>query len=162
MMGGVNARSDACRDYVDFYNDFHIPCRHVIGNHDDDGNAHEKTLEAYRLERGHHHCDHVRLLDGIVYLDLNSASYQWTDDAHSAYPADYASRWRLAGNTFFWDDPLSAIITLTQDGRIRVEGRESRFHLGISPDMANHPAVDPDGRPVTPKIQSFDLRMHLA
>lgn len=268
-LGDLTHEPAACRDYVDFYNDFRIPCHHVIGNHDDDGNAHEETLEAYNLERGHyhfdcngfrfivmdtnyclvngcwthysqgnyyavarenrmnisrvppeqlewlegtleespfpcvvashasferavcgspdgaavrrilnkanarhpgrvrlvinghHHCNHMRLLDSIVYLDLNSASYQWTDDAHAAYPADYTSRWRLAGNTFFWDDPLSAIITLSQDGRIRVEGQKSRFHLGISPGMANRPSVDPDGRLATSEIQSFDLQMRM-
>ena len=39
---------------------------------------------------GHHHHDNVRIMDNIVYFDLNSASYDWIDKAHSAYPADYA------------------------------------------------------------------------
>ena len=268
-LGDLTHTPAACRDYVDFYNDFAIPCRHTMGNHDDDGNSHEKTLEAYRLERGyyhfdcngfrfivmdtnyclvdrcwvhysegnyyavarnnsrnvsrvppfelewleytlrnspypcivtshasfernvcgspdgeavrrifanantshpgrvrlvingHHHCDYARILDNIVYLDINSASYAWFDEAHSAYPADYTKNWRLAGNTLMWDDPLSAIITINQGGDIAMEGMKSRFHLGVSPETAKRPSLDPDGRRVTPGISSFSLRMEI-
>lgn len=268
-MGDLTHAPAECRDYVDFYNDFAIPCRHTIGNHDDDGNTHQATLDAYRLEcghyhfdmggfrfivtdtnyclidgrwvhysegnyyavasanrlnvsrvppfelewledviensphpcvvtshasferpvcgspdgeavraifnkanarhpgrvriaiNGHHHCDNMRILDGIVYLDLNSASYAWFDEAHTSYPAGYTTRWRLANHTVMWDDPLSAVITMTHDGFIGVEGMRSRFHLGVSPELAKRPAVDPDGRRVTPSIKTFSLRCPL-
>ena len=101
----------------------------------------------------------MRILDNIVYLDLNSASYEWMPKAHSAYPADYTTRWRQASHTVMWDDPISAIITISQDGRIRVEGEKSRFHLGITPEMAKCPVADANGRLTTPDIQSFDLQM---
>ena len=98
-------------------------------------------------------------MDNIVYFDLNSASYDWIDKAHSAYPADYAKRWKLVNHTMMWDDPISAVITMSQDGRIRVEGQKSRFHLGITPAMAKCPDADRSGRPTTPDIQSFDLQL---
>ena len=107
---------------------------------------------------GHHHHDHVRILDGIVYLDLNSANYDWVDKPHAKYPADYLTKWKLAKNTIMWDDPISAIITLTADGGIKVEGQKSRFHLGITPAMAGYP-IDDRGRLTTPDIQSFELRV---
>lgn len=269
-MGDFTHKPAEFRDYVDFYNDFKIPCYHTIGNHDDDGNVHEETLDAYRLERsyyhfdrngfrfvvtdtnhclidgewvhyskgnyyavgrkdssnisrvspaqlewmkatiesspypcivtshasyerayggspdgkavrailneanakhpgrvrlvinGHHHHDNVRILDNIVYLDLNSANYEWMAKPHSAYPAEYTKQWRLASHTVMWDDPVSAIITISQDGRIRVEGQKSRFHLGITPAMAKCPVADSNGRLTTPDIQSFDLQMRYA
>jgi predicted phosphodiesterase len=268
-MGDFTHKPSAHKGYVDFYNDFKIPCRHTLGNHDDDGNAHEKTLDAYRLERGHyhfdrngfrfvvtdtnhclvdgrwlhyskgnyyavgrrsktnvsrvspaqlewmksviedspypcivtshasyerpvsgggspdgaavrrifnevnarhpgrvrlvvnghHHRDNVRILDNIVYLDLNSANYDWIPTAHSLYPAEVSARWRLANHTIMWDDPISAVITISQDGRLRVEGQRSRFHLGIAPNGGREPVADGCGRFTTPAIQSFDLQM---
>lgn len=264
-MGDFTHAPAKFRDYVDFYNNFKIPAYHTIGNHDDDGNLHEQTLEAYKLTRGyyhfdrggyrfvvtdtnhilhegqiihysksnyykfgkqkgssisrlgpeqlewlkdvvenspypvvvtshasfertngspegaavrkilaeanarhpgrvrlvingHHHHDHVRILDGIVYLDLNSANYDWVDKPHDKYPAEYLAKWKLAKNTIMWDDPISAIITLSADGRIQVEGQKSRFHLGITPTMAGYPTHDL-GRLTTPDIQSFDIRI---
>lgn len=263
------------RDYVDFYNDFRIRTYHTIGNHDDDGNSHEETLAAYRLEKGyyhfdrggfrfvvtdtnhferdgefihyskanyhmfwkadqadtirthrmsdtrvppeqlewmkdvienspypcivtshasyersgackdgeavrrifdeanarhpgrvrlvingHHHHDNVRILGNVVYLDLNSASYDWFKDAHKAYPADYKAKWRLSDHTIMWDDPVSAIITISPDGHLRVEGQRSRFNLGITPEKAGYGLYDDNGRPTTPDIQSFELTQH--
>lgn len=273
-MGDLCHGPVTCRDYVDFYNDFPIPCYHTIGNHDDDGNTHEETLKAYRLARGHyhfdcggfrfvvmdtnyferdgkfihyskanyhlfwqedqkdtiarhrmsdtrvppeqlawlketletsphpcvitshasferahkgspdgpavraivnaanaahpgrvrlvinghHHHDNVRILDNVVYLDLNSASYEWMKTPHDRYPSEYSEKWRLVRHTVMWDDPVSAIITLTQDGLLRVEGQKSRFHLGIAPKDAGYPPADEDGRLTTPDIQSFEIR----
>jgi len=274
-MGDFCHNVNVCRDYIDFYNNYPIPCYHTIGNHDDDGTTHEETLKAYRLERGyyhfdrggfrfvvmdtnyferdgafihysqanyhmfwqadqkdtiakhkmsdtrvspeelvwlketlenspypcvitshgsferpsaegcldgpavraiinaanaahpgrvrlvingHYHRDHVRILDNVVYLDLNSASYDWVSKPHDRYPADYPKKWCHARHTIMWDDPISAIITLSKDGLIRVEGQKSRFHLGITPRDAGYTAPDLDGRMTTPDIQSFEIR----
>jgi len=267
-MGDFCHTPHACRDYADFYNDFHLPCYHTLGNHDDDGNLHEQTLDAYRLERGyyhfdrggfrfvvtdtnnfcvdgvwshysksnyykvakavkrstsrvdpqqlewmkdvignspypcivtshasyerpvggscpdgaavrkifndanakhpgrvrlvingHHHEDNVRVLDDIVYFDLNTANYKWMDKAHTAYPADWKAKWRLVDHTLMFEEPISAIVTISQDGRIRVKGQKSRFALGITPEQAKCPVHDGCGRLTTPDIQSFDLKM---
>lgn len=263
-----------CKKYVDYYNNFHIPCYHTIGNHDDDGNTHDQTLAAYKLKcgyyyfdhggfrfvvtdtnyferdgefihyskcnyyvswqkdkqhlvkqhkmsfsrvppaelawlketiensplpcivtshasferanaspdgpavrkifddanarnpgrvrlviNGHHHHDHVRILENIVYLDLNSASYDWQNTPHTKYPADFNAKWKLSKNTIMWDDPISAIITIAPNGFLKVEGQKSKFTLGITPQVAGYKLCDTDGRPTTPNIQSFELTM---
>ena len=268
-MGDLCHHPAGAKDYVDFYNDFRIKTYHTLGNHDDDGNEHERTLEAYRLERGHyhfdrggfrfvvtdtnyferdgefihyskanyhlfwradqkdqvrahrmsdtrvppaelewlrdviansphpcivtshasyerpdgckdaeavrgifneanarhpgrvrlvinghHHQDHVRILDNIVYLDLNSANYQWFDKTHGAYPADYKAKWKMADHTIMWDDPISAVITISPGGHLKVEGQRSRFHLGVTPQQAGYP---PSWRATTPEVSSFEL-----
>ena len=266
-MGDFTHTPAACKDYVDFYNNFHIKTYHTIGNHDDDGNSHAETLAAYRLDRGHyffdhggfrfivtdtnhcfadgkfmhysssnyyaiykklggssisrvtpeqlewlkatiesspypcivtshasyeredgspdraavrkifddanakhpgkvrlvinghHHCDHVRILDNIVYLDLNSASYDWVNK-HTAYPEADEKRWRHARHVIAWNDPVSAIITIGQNGHLKVEGQKSTFYLGITPEMAGLPPVNGrQCRLITPNIQSFELTM---
>ena len=265
-MGDFTHKPAVCKDYVDFYNDFHIKTYHTVGNHDDDGNSHEETLAAYRLEcghyffdqggfrfivtdtnhclvdgkwvhysngnyyavgrkngshitrvppeqlewlkatiegspypcivtshasyeredgspdraavrkifndanakhpgkvrlviNGHHHCDHVRILENIVYLDLNSASYDWVNK-HTAYPEADVKRWKHARHVIAWNDPVSAIITIEQNGHLKVEGQRSEFYLGITPEMAGlPPANGQQHRLITPNIQSFELTM---
>jgi len=257
-------------DYVDFYNDFKIiPTYHVIGNHDDDGNTHEETLAAYRMERahyhfdckgfrfivldpnhirradgsiehysmgnyykkgstdvigvvpeehlkwlkrtiddshdpcillshqslerpvgnacannaevravidaanaatpgkvrmainGHHHCDYVRVLKNVVYFDLNSASFYWMGSkyAHRHYPDSYFAEHGITPRKVGWvavDDPIHAIVRLTGDGRIRVEGSHSRFAFGVTPEMCGF-RKDPCGRFIPPCVQSFEM-----
>ena len=108
---------------------------------------------------GHHHCDHVRILENIVYLDLNSASYEWVNK-HTAYPEADENRWRHARHVIAWNDPVSAIVTIGHDGHLKVEGQKSTFYLGIPPTMAGLPPVNGrQGRLITPNIQSFELTM---
>ena len=60
-------------EYVDFYNNCGLPAYHVIGNHDDDGNTHEETLKAYRLEHGHYFFDRNGFR--FVIVDPNHIKY---------------------------------------------------------------------------------------
>ena len=53
-----------------------------------------------------------------------------------------------------WEDPISAVITLDATGRLRIEGQNSKFFMGVSPEKAKFPQRD---RPVTPCIQSVDI-----
>lgn len=271
-MGDFCHHPAGCKDYIDFYNDYKIKTYHTIGNHDDDDNEHEQTLESYRLKRGyyhfdrggfrfvvtdtnyfecdgkfihysnsnyhvfwkdeqkdnvsnhrmsdtrvppeqlewmrdvilnspypcivtshasyercngckdaeavrrifneanercagrvrlvingHHHRDNVRILDNVVYLDLNSANFDWFKNEHAAYPLDYKAKWKSSVHTITWDDPISAIVTISTDGRLKVEGQKSRFHLGITPGMAGLDPIDASGRPTTPEVGSFEI-----
>ena len=107
---------------------------------------------------GPHHCDHVRSLENIVYLDLNSASYDWMVKTHTAYPEEDVKHWKHARHLIAWNDPVSAIITINQNGHLKVEGQRSTFYRGVTPVMAGLPATN--GRQVrliTPNIQSFEM-----
>ena len=105
---------------------------------------------------GHHHTDGLRFIDGIPYLDLNSANYKYYAESHRLYPAEYRKAHTGAGHVIAWEDPISAVITLDAAGRLTIEGQESRFFMGISPEKAGFPQRD---RPITPCIQSVDLRV---
>ena len=248
--------------FVRAYNDFHIKTYHTIGNHDDDGNTHEQTLQAYGLQRGHyhfdcrgfrfiilddnyfrvgdeyhhfsssnyykegsahwippeqvawfretvesspwpcvtfchgsferpvgsihnyeemqgivnaanrahpgrvrlcvnghHHRDCIRIQEGVVYLDLNSANYDWVPKRHACYSPEVLQRWRLACNTVMWNDPISAIITLDGDGTIDIQGATSSLRDGVTAEMTGNARVDACGRPTTAVIQSARFRM---
>ena len=107
---------------------------------------------------GHLHMDFLRVLDNILYWDVNSANYQYYGQKHGKYPADYVKTHRGAVNNIGWKDPLSAILTLWPDGRIRIDGSKSDWLFGVSPRDAGYPVHDSNGRYTLPVIQSADMR----
>ena len=107
---------------------------------------------------GHHHCDHFTIMDGVPYLDLNSASYQWLGwkFSHNGYSAEDMKRFPTMNHTFVYDRPISAIITLESDGHLKVEGETGAFYAGVTPESVGG-WLDEMGRPATPDIQSLDM-----
>lgn len=251
------------REYVDWYNGFKIPTYHVIGNHDDDGNTHQETLECYRMKcgyysfdvngfrfvildpnyyyydgvythysssnyykfgeyrdyvppeqvewlkdtldsspfpcvlfshesferesdgvknqdlvrkvidnanekhpgrvmmciNGHYHRDNLRIINNVAYFELNSASFEWVPQKHNLYPEELCSSYRLAGNTVMYNDPVNAIITLTDDGGIKVDGMTSSLFMGITREMTGNDKFDAHGRPTTATVSSFNIKL---
>ena len=109
---------------------------------------------------GHEHKDSFRFIDGIAYLDLNSASYDISSD-HAAYPEEVRKRCGSLRCCLTWNDPLSAVITLGTDGTLRIEGARSTFYLGVTPEMAKW-RPDGYGRIASPVVQSVDLKVSYA
>lgn len=253
-------------EYLDLYNDFHIPTYHVMGNHDGEMNDNAWTLKAYRLEKfyysfdrcgfrfivgdpnymrtlddkdlhyekynvvstkrkkagyfpdeqvawirktimespypcvffshqsveretggvanwreirdifdeanrrepgkvrmvinGHYHLDNFRMIRDVAYLDLNSACCQYYPKPHKAYPEDYVKTHPSAPYFLAWEEPLSAIVTLTADGGIKIDGSESEYLFGITPAKAGVREGDPCGRITTARIESVDLKVN--
>lgn len=106
---------------------------------------------------GHMHIDHLRVLDNILYWDVNSANYYYFSKKHDKYPAEYMKTHRHANNNIGWKEPLSAILTLWPNGRIKIDGSKSDFLFGVSPKDAGWPTCDKDGRAILPVIQSADM-----
>ncbi|MBP5319442.1 MAG: metallophosphoesterase [Kiritimatiellae bacterium] len=106
---------------------------------------------------GHTHTDHLRILDNILYWDVAGANYQYFEKKHDRYPAEYVKTHRGSPNSIGWKEPLSAILTLWPEGRIRIDGAKSDWLFGVSPEAAGYSAYDEDGRETLPVIQSADL-----
>lgn len=104
---------------------------------------------------GHHHIDYVRVEKDIVYLDLNSATYQYFVKPHDLYPAEYVKKNLNSRHSIAWNDPLSAIITLDAAGSIEIKGSHSTCMFGITPEKAGYSPYDPLGRAAVPYIRSF-------
>jgi glyoxylase-like metal-dependent hydrolase (beta-lactamase superfamily II) len=114
---------------------------------------------------GHHHRDYIRTLDNVVYFDLNSASFDWIGSkrAHSKYPKEYIEKHGLKrkGNKIpfiSWDDPLHAIVTVDVDGTIKIDGMESKFAYGVTPESVGM-FFDTCGRPTYARVQSVDMKL---
>ena len=112
---------------------------------------------------GHHHCDYVRILNDVCYLDLNSASYQFMYRRHNLYPEQDCKGLRLMQQVLAYNDPINAVITLDTDGLIQVDGFESSFHRGITREICQERtglhSVGSDGRLTTARVQSLRMRL---
>jgi len=107
---------------------------------------------------GHYHRDFIRILDGVCYFDLNSASYDWVSIKHDNYPRELCEEIRLLSNTLVYNDPIHAIITL-EGTTITIEGMESSMFMGINREHTENPIYDAAGRPVTPRVQSAKITL---
>lgn len=84
---------------------------------------------------GHSHLDYCRLINGIHYLMINSASYQWVggNHRHPSYPAEIHAKAPWIEYTCPYRDPLWATIEIDPvAGTIQVDGRSSSW-VGPSP-----------------------------
>ena len=111
---------------------------------------------------GHEHIDNLRILDNILYFDFNSANYQYYGKTHNKYPADYVKAHRSAPHTIAWTEPLSAIITMSANGRIKIEGSKADWLYGVTPVDAGFGAFEWDGtgRVTHPVVQSADITLN--
>lgn len=109
---------------------------------------------------GHHHKDNIRIFKNIVFLDLNSASYEWIDDGHSGkYPQEMYEKYQLVGNTLVYTNPLSAIVTLRDDGYIKIEGAAGEFLYGVDRSCLGMPLCEADGRLSTANVSSAEFTL---
>ena len=108
---------------------------------------------------GHHHRDHIRILDGVCYFDLNSASYDWVSNEHECYPKELCEKTRLLSHTVVYNDPIHAVITL-EGSTITIEGMESSMFMGINrAETKVNPLFDGMGRPVVPRVQNAKITL---
>lgn len=104
---------------------------------------------------GHHHTDRFHVIDGIAYFDVNTVhngywkphpEHHYTEGQTFSYTAyENGERGetrtrelrelRQAKNTWFFEDPTSAIVTVTDEGEITVEGCKTDWMYGILPPV---------------------------
>ncbi|WP_229235943.1 metallophosphoesterase family protein [Dyadobacter tibetensis] len=120
------------------------------GMDNDAGGLENGTLLRYTLENsnknggskvilvisGHHHQDYHNIINGIHYLQINSASYQWLGEEYQEirYSAEVDKSFPWLKNTVPYKDPIWAIIEINSKGEIMVQGRHTVF-VGSSPEQ---------------------------
>lgn len=120
---------------------------------------------------GHYHTNHHTVEDGILYWDVNTTiNGEWipTRNPHyedgqtfvytaydnngaetAHYERNLTELW-MSPHTWYFRNPLSAVVTVTEDGHIRVEGCQTEWMYGVLPPAR------PDGFGCEPKISDFD------
>lgn len=107
---------------------------------------------------GHYHRDHMRILDNVLYMDVNAVTYDWVEKRHELYPAEMCAAMKHLSHTVAYNDPLYAIVTV-EGTHIKIEGQESSMFMGVTREMTGNPKFDSMGRPVVPRIQSLDITL---
>ncbi len=107
---------------------------------------------------GHHHRDYLRILDGILYFDVNSASYDWLDNAHDFYPKELTDKIFNMNHVVCYNDPLYCIVTV-EGSTIDIQGTETTMFMGVTREMTNNPKFDGGAREVVPKIQTAKITL---
>ncbi|MBE6364626.1 MAG: hypothetical protein E7053_02600 [Lentisphaerae bacterium] len=108
---------------------------------------------------GHHHRDFLRILDNVAYFDVNSASFDWLNQPHDHFPKELCDAYDLADHQAIWTKPLSAVVTLTDDGTIDIKGSKSEYLYGVTREMSPNVICDGAGRPCTAEILSASFKL---
>ena len=123
---------------------------------------------------GHYHTSHVATVDEVFYLDTNVAINGWwqgekfypyaeDDTRNPKFTFDFTdydengkavstvkkplSELTMGAQTLFFAEPLSAIVTVTSDGKINVKGSKTKWSYGVVPPK------NADG--IMPEISDF-------
>lgn len=88
--------------------------------------------KVYACLCGHHHTDGLTEIAGIRYIHVNSMSYKWVGGAHQRqrFAQHIEQAYPTVRKTVPYRDPLYTMLTLTPDGEMSIEGKETEF---ISP-----------------------------
>lgn len=118
--------------------------------------AHKAGKRVLMCINGHLHMNYLRIDEHICYLDINSASMYWLTPPHHLFPEEFHAKHYGAQSLLIYNDPIHAVITLSDDGHIEIEGMESSFFYGI--DGKAVLGTDCwDTRKITPNVLSEKL-----
>ncbi|WP_411030139.1 metallophosphoesterase family protein [Spongiimicrobium sp. 3-5] len=79
---------------------------------------------------GHNHIDFHHHQNGIDYIEINSASYQWMEDKYrntERYPKAMYDEYKWLPNMATYKDPLYAFATIDPKGSMMIEGVKSQW-----------------------------------
>ena len=113
---------------------------------------------------GHHHIDFLRTINNIHYIQINSMSYKWVGEKyrHARFSVEIEKAHPWVSYTVPYKDPLFAVVTLTPDGILRIEGTKSQFipptpsELGYPSDSLDPAADENDAVRISDRELFFD------
>ena len=89
---------------------------------------------------GDKHRNHIAVVDDVLHFNIN-ATYngEWRPTKHNLFPKEFTEGHAMAANCSIFKDPLSAIVTVEDDGHIKIEGMETDYMYGVAPEMYGGP-----------------------
>lgn len=118
----------------------------------DDANR-KKPHSVLMCVNGHYHRDYLRILNNVIYFDMNSASFDYLSNEHFLYPEEDYKQYRNQHHILQYNDCLHAIVTL-EGTTVKIEGMESSLYCGVTTAMSGNRPYDNAGRAMTPTVQS--------
>lgn len=107
---------------------------------------------------GHNHSNYTKEINGITYMQINSASYVWIDKpsmTEKRYPKEVNDRYSLLKYSMTYTKTLYAIVTLNSEGAI-VKGTEAEFVPPTPKDLNMGDSID--HYPLVSNIKDADIR----
>lgn len=107
---------------------------------------HKKVVLAFS---GHNHSNYTEVINGITYIQINSASYVWVDQpsmTEKRYSEDINQKYSLLKHSVTYDKPLYGIVTLTNSGA-SLKGTKADFmpptpkEIGLKDSLGRFPLV---------------------
>lgn len=108
---------------------------------------------------GHHHRNNLRLVEDIAFFELNSPTSDWINNPHHAYPPELMAKCACSEHELLFSEPVHAIVTVTADGEIRIDGMEGGMYLGLTREMTGNPVFDAAGLPCDASVLSARFRL---
>ena len=107
---------------------------------------------------GHHHRDNARILENVLYFEVNCVCFDWLEKRHDCYPEELCREMSSLSHTVCFRDPLCCVVTI-EGTHIKIEGTRSEMFLGINRAEAGCRIYDDAGRAVVPKISDLDITL---
>ena len=108
---------------------------------------------------GHHHTDYHTQINGIYYIQINSASYRWVGGDYKVkrYSDELHKKYKWLDHMIPYSDPLYTFISLDPKGYLTIESKSSSF-VGPGPEQMGMPER-PDNDPIVPVISGKKLSL---
>ena len=98
---------------------------------------------------GHNHSNYTKVINGITYVQINSASYVWVEQpsmTEKRYPKEINDKYSLLSRSITYDKSLFGIVTLT-DKSMELKGTQGKFlspspqEIGLGDSLGVFPLV---------------------
>lgn len=98
---------------------------------------------------GHNHSNYTKEINGITYIQINSASYVWIGEptmTEKRFSKEINDKYSLMKYSMMYDKPLYAIVTLTKEGA-DIKGTKAGFipptpqEIGLGDSIDSYPLV---------------------
>ena len=84
---------------------------------------------------GHYHRNHLRMDNGIAFFVINSPTSEWLGGSHNGYTPEIMKSSPLAKRELLYDKPVNAVVTVWEDGEVKIEGMKGGCFMGKTPEM---------------------------
>lgn len=89
---------------------------------------------------GHLHRNNIALINRVVHFNVNSTyDGEWQPKKHDLFPKEYLEKYPSMSQCSIFNDPLSAIVEIEDNGHIKINGMETSYVYGVSPEMYGGP-----------------------
>lgn len=108
---------------------------------------------------GHIHRNNIEIINNVVYFNVNATfNGEWVPSKHTLFPKEFCKGHYMADNCAYFKDPLSAIVTVEDNGHIIIDGMETDYLFGVSPEMFGGPFPNSFGI-CEPRISSATFKL---